>query len=134
MAEITVHRNEDEIKRLKRALAYGMLNLGYFIETQAKTKCPYKTGNLRRSIHTVGFHDGSVLASTADRKPPDYGQDRRASGVIVGTNTGYGIFVELGTIKMKPRAFLQPAASAGLAKGEALIIEGARAHWSASVG
>lgn len=126
MADITIVKNEDNIKKLKRAIAYGMLNLGFYIETQAKSHVPVKTGNLRRSIHTVGFQDGKTLANTADRKAPDYGQLATGTGVIVGTNTGYGLFVELGTVHMHARPFLIPAAQEALAKGTELILSGAK--------
>lgn len=130
MADVTVHVNRDEVAKLKLALAYGMLNLGFFIETQAKLRCPYRTGNLRRSIHTVAFHEGKTILEQG--KVPDYGQDKQGTGVIVGTNAGYGIFVELGTYKMAAQPFLTPAAQEGLSKAVELITSGARAHYQAT--
>lgn len=130
MATVTIQRNEENIAKMKRALAYGMLNLGYYVETQAKTRCPYKTGNLRRSIHTVAFHEGATLNEQGP--VPDYGQDKQGTGVIVGTNAGYGIFVELGTFKMAARPFLTPSAQDALSQATELITDGAMQHWSNS--
>lgn len=127
--DVTIKRNDDEIARLKLALAYGMLNLGFFIENRAKAVVPYRTGNLRRSIHTVAFHEGRVLLQSNGTKVPDYGQDIQGTGVIVGTNAGYGIFVELGTFKMAARPYLTPAAQEAIAQGVQLITDGAKQHY-----
>lgn len=126
MADVKVVRNEANIEKMKLALAYGMLNLGYFVETQAKMRCPVRTGNLRRSIHTVGFHRGKIIGQSGNA--PDYGQAAEGTGVIVGTNAGYGIFVELGTIHMRAQPFLSPAAQEGLARASELITAGASQH------
>ncbi len=127
MANVTIVRHEEYIAKMKLALAYGVLNLGYYVETQAKLRCPYKTGNLRRSIHTVAFHEGKTLLEQGP--VPDYGQDINGTGVIVGTNAGYGVFVELGTVKMSAQPFLTPAAQEGLAQAITLVTQGAQKHW-----
>ena len=57
------------------------------VERDAKVFCPVDTGNLRNSIST------------------SYG-DMRAE---VGPTAYYGVFVELGTSKMAPEAYLGPA-------------------------
>lgn len=128
MSTVRIVRNEDEIRKMKRALAYGMLNLGYFIETRAKTYAPVLTGNLRRSIHTVAFHEGQTIGQQGP--VPDYGQDLQGgTGVIVGTNAGYGIFLELGTYRAPAQPFLTPAAQEGLAQAGTLIADGAKRHY-----
>lgn len=61
------------------------------VTATAKAFAPVRTGNLRRSItHQVNNVPGGVEAT-------------------VGTNVAYGPFVENGTYKMAPRAFLGPA-------------------------
>lgn len=57
------------------------------LEAQAKAFCPVDTGNLRSSIGT----DLAGLEAT------------------VGPTAAYGIYVEFGTSRMAPRAFLGPA-------------------------
>jgi HK97 gp10 family phage protein len=104
MARVRI--NDRGIADLKRRLGKGMLNVGFAIENVAKDIVPVRTGNLRRSIHTVAFADGEVVG-TSGEVPQGYDTD--GIGCIVGTNTGYGIYVELGTVKMSPRPYLTPA-------------------------
>lgn len=70
----------------------------------AKAKAPYKTGNLKRSIHS------------------------EAQGLtgVAGTNVEYAIYQELGTYKMKAHPFLFPALQANKAKIYELIKEACR--------
>lgn len=57
------------------------------LEAQAKAFCPVDTGNLRSSI----------------------GTDMGALEATVGPTANYGLFVEFGTSRMAPRAFMGPA-------------------------
>jgi HK97 gp10 family phage protein len=133
---MAAHRvNEGERRRMYEALAFGMLNLGLFIEGRAKQFVPVRTGNLRRSIHTVAFIDKKIIGRSGDELAPfgpaDYSEEQDGIGVIVGTNAGYGIFVELGTVRMSARPFLTPAAQEGVSQAPALIREGAEKHYGA---
>lgn len=105
--------NPNGYAALERALAFGLLNAGLAIEADAKARVPYKTGNLRRSIHTAAYHKGQRIYGGTDENgraiPADAGGARSAASVTVGTNAGYGVFVELGTIHMSAQPFLAPA-------------------------
>jgi len=69
---------------LPTALKAGAL----IIQNEAKKKAPYKTGTLRRSIHT------EMISNTQAR---------------VGTDVEYAIHQEFGTSKMKAHPYLRPA-------------------------
>jgi len=104
--------NEQGFRELENALAFGLLNLGLAIEADAKARVPVQTGNLRRSIHTVGFQKGRRFYGSTDdngKAIPSYAQGTRQTMVVVGTNAGYGVYVELGTIHMRARPYLGPA-------------------------
>lgn len=107
-------------KRLARGTAAVMLDA----ETEAKRETPvhggYRSfrpgekpigGTLRRSVHSAVFVDGVLLFHHAeDGKPPLSDETALAGRIVgyVGTNTGYGAFVDLGTSKMPARPFLGP--------------------------
>ena len=128
-----------------QALGFGMLNLGLFAEAKAKARFQdiggplprpasapgagpvVQTGNLRRSIHTVAFAKGKRIGSSTGDLPPEL-SSTAGIGVVVGTNTGYGTFVELGTSRMAARPYLAPGAQEALAQAGALISQGARRH------
>ena len=61
------------------------------VEASAKQFAPVRTGTLRRSIH----HEVDQAPGGAE--------------AVIGTNVEYGPFVEHGTSRMAPRAFLGPA-------------------------
>lgn len=63
------------------------------IESDAKAFCPVDTGTLRSSISTSITGDGRFAGISAE----------------VGPTAEYGIYVEYGTSKMAPEAFLGPA-------------------------
>lgn len=74
--------------RLTKAVLAGSL----VVREHAVEKCPYKTGNLRSSIH------------------PDLLVDTETRVVMnIGTDVEYAVYVEKGTSKMAPRPYLQPA-------------------------
>ena len=119
--------NEAEFRRLEEALAFGLLNLGFAIEADAKARVPVLTGNLRRSIHTAGFRKGARFYGGTDDngKPvPDYAGGGRQTMVVVGTNAGYGVFVELGTFKMAAQPFLGPALADNRSRAGELVKAG----------
>jgi hypothetical protein len=145
------------IKAAREAAAYGLLSFGFAVEgawkrdavvrgghrsfmTGPKTKAgtPKIGGTFRRSIHTVAYLDGvRIGAGTAtspnsgvdgNKEPvPDYVPERGAV-VFVGSNSGYGAFVELGTSRMPARPAAVPALLRLKGQAPALIAAGARKH------
>jgi len=65
----------------------------YRVEAEAKAFAPVDTGNLRNSIGTDLIGDGRGASIEAQ----------------VGPTANYGAFVELGTSRMAPHAYLGPA-------------------------
>lgn len=111
---------------LERAVAYGLLNLAFAIEADAKAAVPYRTGNLRRSIHSAAFRKGQRIYGATDdngRAIPQYAAGGTAMAVV-GTNTGYGVFVELGTVKMAAQPYLGPALNANRGRASELVLAG----------
>jgi HK97 gp10 family phage protein len=141
MADVTIF--EPGMNRLKLALGYGMLNAMHFCETRAKAEAPVRGGyrsfrpgtspiggTLRRSIHSVVYVDGRPLIGSGQTDDngnavPDYAPGRGIVG-FCGTNSGYGYFVEAGTVRMRARPFLGPAFDQTVAAAPALIAAGAR--------
>lgn len=133
-----------ELDRARTALAYGFLNLGMFIQGRYQQlflahppSTPggppaVRTGNLRRSAHTVAYKEGQII-ETAGATPADYsGELEGEFGVIVGTNTGYGLFVEVGTVNAAARPALTPATAEGQARATQLIAQGAKRYYGRS--
>lgn len=119
--------NEKGFEDLENALAFGLLNFGLAIEADAKGRVPVRTGNLRRSIHTAGFRKGQRFYGGTDDngKPvPTYAENGRQTVVVVGTNAGYGVYVELGTIHMAARPYLGPALADNRGRAGELIKAG----------
>lgn len=97
-------------KMLENALVAGALQ----IVNAAKIRAPYKTGNLRRSIH-VGGHidaDPQTQMDMADTTGTDIGNAGRNAKyqvrVRVGTNVDYAAVMEYRDAGK--RAYLRPAA------------------------
>ncbi len=149
MAEVRLVRNEAEIKRMFEGLGYGLLNLGLFVMARYQGSMPQgsgplprprsapgeppavQTGNLRRSAHAVLYVGGGTVAEVGPS--PGYGSEMTGElGVIVGSNTGYGLFLEVGTGKMAARPALVPAAIEGQQQAQALIAEGAKRRYRGS--
>lgn len=64
------------------------------VERAAKLACPVDTGRLRSSITR------------------ETGRDDRGLVARIGTDVHYGIFVEMGTTRMRPQPYLRPALGA----------------------
>lgn len=92
-----------------RALTAGAL----LIQNEAKRRAPYRTGNLRRSIHIGGAGDlnpeGSNIVDRGPEAVPDPVVDGNRISVYVGTDVEYGIAVEYGTSKRAAQPYLRPA-------------------------
>jgi len=100
-------------KLLERALLGGALE----IVNPAKENAPYKTGNLRRSIHVGGYGAAGGLGQEPDGgSGPTTGADiggrqstATSATVLVGTNVDYAKPIEYGAGKRAARPFLRPA-------------------------
>ena len=82
------------------AMARALEICGGKAETYAKQLCPVDTGNLRNSI----------THAQEDEKTE-----------VIGTNVEYASYVEFGTVKMKARPYLRPAAENHSAEYKAII-------------
>lgn len=137
--------NRPGIAALRAAIAEGVNAVVLDAETEAKREAPVRGGyrsfrpgtkpiggTLRRSIHSATFLDGRVVgahreasasevpAGSPPQLPEMVGLPGRIVG-YVGTNSGYGAFVELGTVRMAPRPFLGPALESALRRAPATI-------------
>lgn len=97
-------------KMLENALAVGALQ----IANAAKEKAPYRTGNLRRSIH-IGGHtdvDPQMAMDMSDTTGTDLGgaghYAKHQARVLIGTNVDYAATMEYRDAGQ--RAYLRPAA------------------------
>jgi HK97 gp10 family phage protein len=80
---------ETFLTKLDETVLNGLDKLGQQIEDDAKGYCPVVTGKLRESIvHTVNTDDFSVK---------------------VEATAPYAYYVETGTVKMAPRAYMRQA-------------------------
>lgn len=119
---VRIRPNRAGLAAWRRDLARGIGAVVLDGETESKRETPvhggYRSfrpgekpigGTLRRSVHSAVFLDGRLVFShVEDGKalpPEEHGLPGRIVG-YVGTNTGYGVFVHLGTSKMPARAFL----------------------------
>jgi HK97 gp10 family phage protein len=91
---------------LERAATSGAL----LVANAAKEKCPYRTGNLRRSIH-VGGHVGESggLVDTTGQDLGGNQNSRTHAEVVVGTDVEYAAPIEYGANGRAARPFMRPA-------------------------
>jgi len=129
---------------MRHSLALGMLNVALFAQATTQQSMgnhggpvPHEssppggppevqTGNLRRSLHAVAYLDGHLVGGSGSdgngAGVPDYASEAGAGIVaIMGTNTGYGLFVEIGTSRMAARPSLAPAAAEAQSRADELI-------------
>ncbi len=141
MAGMTFRPRREARPRLVEALGYGLLNFGFALETAAKGHTPVRGGfrsfdpdgpvggTLRRSEHTVACVDGKRISPRGDddngQPLPDYVPPAGAA-VFVGTNSGYGLWVDRGTSKMAARPFLEEGLADVQGRAPELITAGAR--------
>ena len=106
----TVKRTHEELSKLVRTSALR-------VEAGAKLGAVVDTGFMRASIYTVTHNESNYAESSADA------QGKNPKGVIlasasapdddltavVAVGAEYGIFVELGTTRMRAQPFLLPA-------------------------
>lgn len=73
----------------EKAKSQALEMIGGLAESYAKKLCPVDTGNLRNSITHQRYDESTE---------------------VVGSNVEYAPYVELGTVRMKARPYLRPAA------------------------
>lgn len=137
----------DGRREVVRRLGYGLLNLGFAIETASKAHTPvhgdptqggdFATfdpgapigGTLRRSEHAVAYVDGAEIGRHVDpgapSELPDYVPGEGAV-VFVGTNSGYGFWVHHGTSRMPGRPFFTRGIEDVRGRAGELVAAGAR--------
>jgi HK97 gp10 family phage protein len=120
MAFKVVSHRQEVIDAKDEAVKRAMIQIGMAAETYAKSLCPVGTpestgikgyigGTLRGSITyaTEEQHStGQAPARGADYKMLATPEKER---VYIGTNVEYAPYVEMGTVKMKPKPYLKPA-------------------------
>ena len=82
------------------ARARALEMIGGKAESYAQKLCPVKTNRLRSSITHKRYDENTE---------------------VIGTNVEYAPFVELGTVKMKARPYLRPAAENHTAEYKAIV-------------
>lgn len=129
--KIISHRQEI-IDAKDEAVRRAMIQIGMAAETYAKGLCPVGTpestgikgyigGTLRGSITyaTEEQHStGQAPAKGADYKMLATPEKER---VYIGTNVEYAPYVEMGTVKMKPKPYLKPAIANNAAEYQSII-------------
>jgi hypothetical protein len=132
-------------REVVEALGFGLLALGFALETASKAHAPVHGGfrsfdpgfspiggTLRRSIHSVAFVAGEEIgrhldAEATETELPTYDETPEAV-VYVGTNSGYGLFVHEGTSRMAARPFFDEALAEIGPRAGGYVAEGARNH------
>lgn len=133
--KVTFKPNRRGLEAFRRDFARaGMAALMLDAETEAKRETPvrgaYRSfhpgeppigGTLRRSVHSAVYLDGKLVTAHAEAGVlPGLPAGRGIVG-FVGTNSGYGAYVDLGTRKMTARPFLLPGAQAAASRGAATM-------------
>ena len=116
--------NTDEVlNALEAAIKRGNEAIGMTAERHAKKKCPVDTGRLRNSItyalageetHVKSYKANKKKAGEKERKTYTYegtADGKKGSGVYIGTNVEYAVFVENGARGRTAVHFLQDAAA-----------------------
>ena len=95
------NNSSSALNAMDAAVLRALEIIGGQAETNAKALCPVDTGRLRNSItHMV---------------------DDEEKSAIIGTNVEYAPYVELGTVKMAPRAYLRPAIEEHITEYNAIV-------------
>jgi len=131
--------NKRGMKELEHDLGYGLLAVALHGELEAKREAPvhggYRSfepgvppigGTLRRSVHAVAYGPDSAqigISNESGKSLPfaDYVPIPGHFVAYMGTNTGYGAFVELGTGKMQARAFVAPGLDVSMQRAAVTI-------------
>lgn len=100
---------------LHTALSQVIRKVAFDIQANAQVGAPVDTGFLKNSIYVV-TSDSSDYGQGASSPPKDasllpevaHPDDDLTAIIAVGAN--YGIYVEMGTVRMAPQPYLAPAA------------------------
>jgi hypothetical protein len=145
--KVRIIPNAEGIEALRKGIALGVSMVMLDAETEAKRQTPVRGGfrsfhpgvppiggTLRRSVHSVTFLDGRPVVLHAEAEtgpaaaaPLPLAEEEPLPGRIVGyvgTNSGYGAYVDLGTRKMAARPFLAPGLEVALNRAPATMAEG----------
>lgn len=95
---------------------------------------PTVGGNLRRSFHAIVYVNGSPLGGshTVDQNGESAGGYPTGGGDVVGilgTNSGYGLWVDQGTSRMPARPMVMPAIRQMQGAAQGLFEAGAGGYW-----
>ena len=111
---------EEVLNALEAAIKRGNEAIGMTAERHAKKKCPVDTGRLRNSITYAlageETHVKSYRANKGGKERETYTYEgtadgEKGSGVYIGTNVEYAVFVENGAQGRTAVHFLQDAAA-----------------------
>ena len=114
---------EEVLSALEAAIKRGNEAIGMTAERHAKKKCPVDTGRLRNSItyalageetHVKSYKANKKKAGEKERKTYTYegtADGEKGSGVYIGTNVEYAVFVENGAQGRTAVHFLEDAAA-----------------------
>jgi hypothetical protein len=132
--------NAQGMAEFRMRIASGLAAVMRDAELEAKRETPvrgaYRSfrpgqppigGTLRRSVHSAVFLDGRLtFHGSEDQQAPMAEMQGLPNGIVgfVGTNTGYGAFVELGTRRMTSRPFLGPGLDAAMGRAGATFTRG----------
>jgi HK97 gp10 family phage protein len=111
---ITVTGGAELVRKLERLsantagqmLEAAVVSGALLVANDAKRRAPYKTGNLRRSIH-VGGHATESLGEGTDIGGNKH--DAHSAEVLVGTNVVYAAIQEYGGRGITGRGYLRGA-------------------------
>ncbi len=94
-------------EKVKKAAREGMRDTVVDIHNDAVKGSPKLTGHNMRSIASEVSGMGTVRQG-ADAKPERVVDDRKIEGAIYSTS-GYGGYLETGTVNMNPQPYFKPA-------------------------
>lgn len=135
---VRVVPNKRGVAELEEHLGLGLFAVALAGELEAKREAPVRGGyrsfrpgtspiggTLRRSIHSIAYRPGGVgvLDSNESGKqlPAEYVPVPGHFVAYMGTNTGYGAFVELGTSRMPARPFISTGLEASMQRAVPII-------------
>lgn len=109
MARYVSHRKQVE-QKIRSGVVTALYRTGFRVEGRAKKNTPVLSGNLKRSEHTVVVDEqGRVLRGGGADENGNAVPQYPATGHLtayVGTNTGYGKWVEIGANGRPGKAML----------------------------
>ena len=101
---ITFNRFPEIAAKLPVETSVAVRKAAFDVESNAKIRAPFETGNLRNSIQTT--MEPGDLEATVDIAP----NKRPGASASAATAAEYGVYQEFGTSKMGAHPFMMPAA------------------------